>query len=259
MTKKTMSSPPIDKLYHDQNLAQFYDLINDWAADQDYCLDMAKSASSVLDLGCGTGRFLVALPSDIHSVGVDPAPAMLNIARNRQNGDRVKWVEGDARTIRLDAQFDLIVMTGHAFQCFLHEEDQLALLRTIADHLSPTGRFIFDMRNPLLEAWREWSADTDHEFINHPELGAIKMWHDIHHDSLTAIVTYDSHYQIVETGETFHASSQIVFTPKDVLLNRIHRAGLEVGQWLGSWEGEEYTEFSKEIIAVGNSGKSKNS
>jgi SAM-dependent methyltransferase len=48
-------------LYGDPDLARFYDLENGWAADLDYCRDLARVCSSVLDLGCGTGLFAAAM------------------------------------------------------------------------------------------------------------------------------------------------------------------------------------------------------
>ncbi len=72
--------PTEDRLYQDAELAQFYDLENDWAADQDYCRELACEARSVLDLGCGTGRLAAELAGGREVVGVDPAEPMLDIA-----------------------------------------------------------------------------------------------------------------------------------------------------------------------------------
>jgi len=38
---------------------------------------------------------------------------------------------------RLGRRFDLVVLTGHAFQVFLTDDDQRAVLSTIAEHLAP--------------------------------------------------------------------------------------------------------------------------
>ena len=139
-----------DRLYHDPALADFYDLENGWerAPDFDYCERLAEGAQSVLDLGCGTGELAVALSAGRTVAGVDPAPAMLAIARAKLGADAVDFVEGDARTLRLGRRFDLVLLTGHAFQVFLTTEDRRAALATIAAHLAPGGRFVFDSRNP---------------------------------------------------------------------------------------------------------------
>lgn len=240
-----------DLLYHDPDIVRFYDLENEWAADQDYCAMLADNARSILDLGCGTGLLASALAEHRDVVGVDPAPAMLAVARARQHGEKVAWVEDDARTVRLNRCFDLIVLTGHAFQVFLTAADQHAVLNTIAVHLTPNGRFIFDMRNPASEAWREWTPEDSRRYIQHPHLGDVEAWNDAIHDDETGVVTYQTHYRAVDSGQHFSAASDIVFTPKEILADRITGAGLLIHQWFGDWHGGEYTPQSADIIPVG--------
>jgi SAM-dependent methyltransferase len=146
MTDENGTEP--DLLYHDPDLVQFYDLENEGGADFSFCLDMARDARSVLDLGCGTGQLVAALSDGRHATGVDPAGPMLDVARRRPSGPEAEWIEADARSLRLDRRYDLVLLTGHAFQVFLTRDDQLAVLQTIAHHLAPEGRFLFDTRNP---------------------------------------------------------------------------------------------------------------
>src|SRR4051794_19786754 len=75
--------PVDDPLYRDPDLAQFYDAANRWGTDFDYCVALASDATSVLDLGCGTGELATALAEGRKVIGVDPASAMLDIARKR--------------------------------------------------------------------------------------------------------------------------------------------------------------------------------
>ncbi len=138
---------------------------------------MADGCASVLDLGCGTGLFAASL-TQCDVVGVDPAAAMLDIAARRPGGDRVQWIKGDARTVRLGRRFDLVVLTGHAFQVFLTDEDRAAVLRTIAAHLASTGRFIFDSRNPEFRQWRAWTPANSKRHVDHPALGRVLAWND---------------------------------------------------------------------------------
>ncbi|MGA7267411.1 MAG: class I SAM-dependent methyltransferase [Aestuariivirga sp.] len=140
-----------DALFEDPALVQFYDLENGLKDDTRFCLSLASGKASVLDLGCGTGLLAAALGEGREVFGVDPAAAMLDVARRRAGGQRVTWVEADARTVRLGRRFDLIVMTGHAFQVLLTDDDQRAVCETIAAHLVPGGIFIFDSRNPDAE------------------------------------------------------------------------------------------------------------
>lgn len=243
--------PPIDKLYHDPALARFYDLENRWGADLDYCLHLADGARSVLDLGCGTGQLAARLADCRTVVGVDPAAAMLDIARCRPGGQRVAWVEADARDVRLGRRFDLVLLTGHAFQVFLADEDQRAVLSTIAAHLAPGGRFIFDTRNPAAQAWRDWTPGQSRRKFEHPGLGTVEAWNDIVQDAATGIVTYQTHYRVLAGERHYSAASRIQFTTQEKLAAMLDRAGLAVDEWLGDWTGGAREPASREIIPVG--------
>jgi SAM-dependent methyltransferase len=240
-----------DRLYQDPELARFYDLENRWDLDLDYCRQLASDAPSVLDLGCGTGQLAARLAEGRTVVGVDPAEAMLDIARRRPGGRSVTWVRSEAQSLRLGHRFDLVLLTGHAFQVFLTEEDQLAVLSTIAEHLTPDGRFIFDTRNPAVERWREWAPERSRRSFEHPGLGTVQAWNDAVHDAATGIVTYETHYLIAESGQHFSAASKIRFTARELLATMVDRVGLEVDEWLGDWNGGAYQPRSPEIIPIG--------
>jgi ubiquinone/menaquinone biosynthesis C-methylase UbiE len=245
------SAPAGDRLYDDAALVQFYDLENGWGADFDFCASLAQEARSVLDLGCGTGELAAALSATCEVVGVDPAAAMLAVARQRPGGDKATWVAADARDVRLGRRFDLVLLTGHAFQVFLTPEDQRAVLSTIARHLTPRGRFVFDSRNPDAEAWRDWTPNLSRRTPTHPALGSVEAWNDVAHDAASGIVTYETHYRIVSTGKHLTAASRIRFTPKEGLESLIAEAGLHVTRWLGDWRGNAWTPASGEIIPLG--------
>jgi len=243
-----------DRLYGDPDLAQFYDLENGWAEDLDYCRTLAEGCGSVLDLGCGTGLFAASMAEQAGRVvvGVDPAAAMLDIAAKRPGGERVQWIRHDARTVRLDRRFDLVVLTGHAFQVFLTDEDRAAVLRTIAAHLAPTGRFIFDSRNPEFGQWRAWTSANSKRHIEHPALGRVLAWNDASCDPVTGIVTYGTYYELAD-GRLYSSQSKIAFPPQERLASLIDAAGLTVERWLGDWSGTPFSLASSEIIPIGMS------
>jgi SAM-dependent methyltransferase len=240
-----------DALFEDPALVQFYDLENGLMDDTRFCLSLAFGKASVLDLGCGTGLLAAALGEGREVFGVDPAAAMLDVARRRAGGQRVTWVEADARTVRLGRRFDLIVMTGHAFQVLLTDDDQRAVCETIAAHLVPGGIFIFDSRNPAAEEWREWTPAASRRAFDHPGLGRITAWNDVAHDPATEVVTYQTVYQS-ESGEEWRASSRIRFAGREAIAARIVEAGLRVDRWLGDWKGKSFAEGDAEMIPVGS-------
>ena len=242
-----------DPLYHDAAFARYYDCATGWSTDKLYCRSLAQGCGSVLDIGCGTGLLTAALALDgIAATGVDPAPAMLAIARTQPAGDRVTWIEGDARTIRLGQRFDLIVMTGHAFQVALTDTDRSAFLDTIAAHLAPDGRFIFDSRNPEVREWEGWTPDLTRATRQHPTLGPVESWHDVAWDAMRKVATYDSFYQRPGEADPICATSQIGFVSQPRLARLIARAGLRVDRWMGDWDGRPLAADALELIAQGS-------
>lgn len=247
MTDETKS----DGLYTDPNLAQFYDLENGWGEDFDCCLQMARASDSILDLGCGTGELIAKLAPHQQAIGVDPAAAVLEIAKSRPGGEHAIWVNTDARSLDLGQRFDLIVLTGHSFQVFLTKNDQSAVLDTIYRHLTPQGRFIFDTRNPDVKAWQNWTRNQSKRHLEHPQFGRVDVWSHATFDASHSIVTYKTHYQIASNQQDFRAESKIKFTPKDQISDLIEEAGLMVETWLGDWQGTAFSNTSADIIPVG--------
>jgi len=240
-----------EHLFNDPDLTRFYDADNPWDADKDYCLTLARDAASVLDLGCGTGELATMLAKTRRVAGVEPAAAMLDHARQRQGWNNVRWVEADARSVRLNETFDLVVMTGHAFQCLLTMADQVALCETIAAHLAPGGTFIFDSRNPAVEEWKEWTPEATLRTIHVPDLGQVEAWNDARFDTKSGTVAYDTVYCEPQSGRQWRATSRLLFADHAQIAAAVTAAGLEVQRWMGDWTGGPMTATSPEIIPVG--------
>ena len=111
----------VDYLFSEPRLAELYDAFCAGREDFGFYLPLVMSAKSVLDVGCGTGELLRLAREAGHTgrlCGLDPAEAMLEQARKRRDID---WVHGDLASVDWRREFDLIVMTGHAFQVFVEE------------------------------------------------------------------------------------------------------------------------------------------
>ncbi len=240
-----------DRLYDDPALAEFYDLDNGWGPDLGFCLGLAAEGGTLLDLGCGTGRLVAAATAQgIAATGVDPAVAMLDLARRREGGAAARWVHGDARLVRLGQTFDLVVLTGHAFQVFLTPADRAAVCRTIAAHLAPGGRFVFDSRNPARAEWRDWTREASRRRLEHPVLGPVEAWNDVAHDPATGVVTYGTTYRTA-AGRCLSARSRIAFPDREAIAAALAAAGLSATRWLGDWSGGAWHAEAGEIIVIG--------
>ena len=241
--------------YNQPELAELYDEENGWDVSADFYRDLGAriGARSLLDLGCGTGILTRGIAASLgcSAVGVDPAAPMLAVARCNTRDEAVAWIEGDARTIRLGRRFDLIIMTGHAFQGLVNAEDQAAVLRTIAKHLEPQGRFAFDSRNPEAREWLEWSPAESRRTIETAAHGAVEIWNEanMREDGVTLDVVV--HYRLLASGKSLRSDFRLRFTPQEELGRAIAEAGLTVHDWFGAWDRRPFIATAREIIRVG--------
>lgn len=233
-----------DRHYTDPALADLYDIDSGWSVDRDYYRALPMRPNQcILDLGCGTGLLATAYASDGHSVtGIDPAPAMLDIARTRPGGDAVTWIHGTDQHIPAHACFDLVVMTGHAFQVLLTDRAINQCFQNIARHLAPNGRFVFETRNPAIDWPAKWQGAR---VLSHPN-GDIPQHRQIDQASGEEI-TFTTTYHLPNGPQI--STSTLRFAPLTTITRLARNAGLKVAHLAGDWSGAAFDpEESKEII-----------
>ena len=125
-----------DRLFEEPDLAAVYDLFAPPAKRQDFAfyLPLIMQADSVLDLGCGTGALLRMARASGHkgrSCGLDPATGMLEQARKQSTTPAIEWIQTDIPSQGWTEQFNLVVMTGHAFQVLLTDAELSETLQAI--------------------------------------------------------------------------------------------------------------------------------
>lgn len=137
--------------------AEYYDLLyknKDYRAETNYITRLIKkylsNARTILDLGCGTGRydFLLA-KKGYHILGVDRSGKMLDKAREtlsslRQTPKHIEFHRSDIRTLRLNRRFDVVLSLFHVFSYQTSNDDLKAAFDTVKKHLRKGGVFIFD-------------------------------------------------------------------------------------------------------------------
>jgi SAM-dependent methyltransferase len=167
--------------FDDPRVAALYDPLEAERPDLELYDGIAREtgARSVLDVGCGTGTFALLLAArGVDVVGVDPAGAMLDVARAKPGADAVRWVHGDATTLPPLA-VDLATMTGNVAQVFLTDDAWAATLQGIRAALRPGGTLAFETRVPARRAWERWTREATYSRQHVPGVGEVEGWMDL--------------------------------------------------------------------------------
>jgi SAM-dependent methyltransferase len=158
--------------------SEFYDYVVPFTnrRDIEFFVDAAKSVKGeVLEIGCGTGRVLIATArAGVRILGLEPCASMLSICREKISKEPAEvqsrvigLIAGDMRQFRLNRQFDLITIPFHPFCHLLTLEDQVRCLTTINQQLNDGGKLIFDLYTPALKHLVEEKYSV--EFWKEPE------------------------------------------------------------------------------------------
>ncbi|MEM5518209.1 class I SAM-dependent methyltransferase [Henriciella sp. AS95] len=244
-----MSQTP-DRFFNEAAFARLYDAICETAGreDYDFYLPHILAAGSVLDIGCGTGTILEEARAAGHTgrlTGIDPADGMMEIARQKLDID---WVCGFLETQNWEDQFDLAVMTGHAFQVLIGNEQIASFLAAVHAALKPGGRFAFETRNPGARAWDNWTGNKAKQ---------ITVDNTQYTDRREVIRPFDG--QTVTFTHTFNSpdwpepqvsTSTLRFLSADALNAALTNAGFSIQSQYGDWDGSPVTDTSPEIITI---------
>ena len=240
-----------DHLFEDSELAALYDLFapNEGRGDFGFYLPLVMSADSVLDVGCGTGALLRLARDRGHQgrlVGLDPATGMLEQARKQLD---IEWVQGDLGTVSFDSEFDLIVMSGHAFQVLVVDEEIRVAMAAVRDALNDGGRFAFETRNPTVREWEQWDSQYSGTVVD--ASGAeVHMEVDVEQPVTGDIVRFSHTFSSARWDRPQVSRSTLRFLDAESLAKLLSGAGLRVEHQYGDWSGGELTQASAEIITI---------
>lgn len=120
-------------------------------ADLPLWRELARAARGpVLDVGAGSGRVTLDLAARGHElVALDADAALLEALAERSAGLRVATVLADARELRLDRRFALVIVPMQTIQLLGGQRRRMRFLDRAAAHLLPGGTIAIAIADPL--------------------------------------------------------------------------------------------------------------
>lgn len=239
-----MSSNPPASLF-----AKLYNTLNPWMECDDFYLDLVMSAGAVLDVGCGTGTLLHRARQNGHVgrlCGLDPNPAMLDHGRTRPD---IEWVLADAASAQWQEEFVLAVMTGHAFQCLITDDEVRDSLNAIRSALVDGGRFAFETRNPAAKAWQRWTTGRETEVVA-PTGETVRIGHHVEPRLDGDVVYFGTVYESQAWTRPYVSEGRLRFLSPNTLARFLSDADLAIETQFGNWNRDPITDSSPEIITI---------
>ncbi|GAA1821067.1 class I SAM-dependent methyltransferase [Nesterenkonia flava] len=242
----------------DPEFVRIYDLENQGLEDVGFYLELVRElgAARVADVGCGTGVLAVELARrGVQVEGVDPADAMLEVARERVAAAEVSSLVGLTQGTAAElasSSADAALMVGHVAQYFLQRADWQHALTECFRALVPGGRLAFESQNPSAVDLELWSEENTRETSPHPEGGEMTSWLEV-----TGVVTDDDGelitcraHHLTADGRHLTAEETLRYRPWEILESSLREAGFEVESVWGDWDRSPLEEDSPEIIVV---------
>jgi SAM-dependent methyltransferase len=246
---------------------EIYDIVTpaSFLGDAEWYRGKARACDGpVLELGAGTGRITLGIARDgvsVHALDVDPA--MLDRMRQKlanqppEIRERVTPILADMRAFTIAERFALVIAPFRGFLHNLTEQDQLACLDRVREHLRPGGCFAFNVFHPSLTfmahhagalagVWR-WGAT-----FQRADGGCIVRSEANRYDTVRQLV--DSQHRYEEYGPdgtlirtSLHRLQLAYLYPPD-LRRLLKGAGFTLVQIAGGFDGRPFVRDTDELV-----------
>ncbi len=203
----------------------------------------APNASSILDLGCGTGTHAILLAQEGYQVhGVDLSADMLQQANEQRTQlptklqSRLHFTQGDIRQVCLNQTFDVVLSLFHVISYQITNKDLLAAFETVKQHLKPGGIFIFDVwygpavltDRPTVRVKRLENEEIQVTRIAEPTLYPNENWVDINYQ----VFIRDKQNHCVEELQETHRMRYLFNPELAYLFAQFNLKLIESREWL---------------------------
>lgn len=195
-----------------------------------------------LEFGVGTGR--IALPLSQRGVpvhGIDLSRAMVARLRAKEGGDAIDTTIGDFSVTVVEGSFSLVYLVFNTIMNLTTQAAQVACFRNAAAHLQPGGCFVIEVMLPRLQ-----QLPLGERLVAYDLTG--KHWGIDEYDIATQRLT--SHHARIVGDQIEHTSTPFRYVWPAELDLMAQLADMELLERWGDWNGEPFTNLSRNHISV---------
>ncbi|MFC7625264.1 class I SAM-dependent methyltransferase [Microlunatus sp. GCM10028923] len=246
-----MSQPLDDRIAPWSEIAEQYDTMNNslFPADLDRLEDLLAGRQTVCELASGTGRAALRLArSGRRVVAVDFSAEMLKRLEQKDVQGSVETVCRPMEEYVLEAtdKFSAVICINNGITYLTSPGEQLTLLRSISNILSPGGIVVIECAAPSTIVFN-WAP--------FPKTMPVVIRHDMF---LSMSVSLDFHDQMARISYAYESPGEpprrVTTVSRYIWPNEFklmcELSGLRILNWWGTWDGEDYVSGSPKMIAV---------
>lgn len=222
-----------------------------------YVKDIAKlrDGDSVLDAGCGLGRISVELAAlDLDVTGVDIIQSELDAAREsaEAEGVPIKLINHDLRTFHAPNQFDCAVNLYTSFGYCASVEEDMQILKNIADSVKPGGTFIMECtsRETAVMYWTsgEEFERAGYKVVTHFEV--VGAWEGLKSQWTLYPADTDLSKSPASKPVVDHCFVQRLY-PATFLRDKLIEFGFSDTKVYGDFDKSPYNEHARTMVLIG--------
>ena len=222
-----------------------------------YVKDIAKlrDGDSVLDAGCGLGRISVELAAlDLDVTGVDIIQSELDAARESAEAEGVplKLINHDLRTFHAPNQFDCAVNLYTSFGYCASVEEDMQILKNIADSVKPGGTFIMECtsRETAVMYWTpgEEFERAGYKVVTHFEV--VGAWEGLKSQWTLYPADTDLSKSPASKPVVDHCFVQRLY-PATFLRDKLIEFGFSDTRVYGDFDKSPYNEHARTMVLIG--------
>jgi len=237
--------------------SKYYDLFASMDDIDFYRRLAVEHGRKALELGVGTGRVAIALAkANVTVWGIDNSKYMLSVARQKLRKEsnsvrkRVTLKLGDMRTFRLEETFPFIYLASSTFEHCTMEKDQKKCLESAYNTLARQGILAFDISQPS-EAKPDsvWWIDQ-REASTEEEVVRMILSRRNPNTGIVSVNLFFDAYRNGKLKERYHEYGEARISSKEDVARILEKAGFEVCEVYGDFQGSPYNKGSQRAIFV---------